>query len=69
MALRAHRREAWDRIAWQLYWIVNTQPNFGSRPRYGRPLWQFNPLSRRPRPSQLEKDAAFAAVWDIVEDG
>lgn len=67
-ALEARRREEFDRLGWQLFWIINTRPNFAKRRRPTIPLWRFNPLAKRPARSAAELDAAFDACWEIAEE-
>lgn len=67
-ALRAHREEQFDQIGWQLYWIINTRPQFGKVRKPPRPLWHFNPFAKRPKPTPAEQEAGFNALWKIAAD-
>jgi hypothetical protein len=66
--LRARREERFDEIGWQLYWIINTRPQFGKHPRPPRPLWHFNPYLKRPAPTAAEQHAGFDALWNMAVD-
>jgi hypothetical protein len=67
-ALAAWRRERYDQISYVLCWLVNSQPTFSKQQRSTIPLWRFNRMARRPKQTQMEKDAAFDALWAIAED-
>ncbi len=49
-----------------LYWIVNSQPNFGKTARSPIPIYKFNPLSQQPEAGQ--STLVFDALWAMAKD-
>jgi hypothetical protein len=69
-AVKARRREDWDRLAWGLLWVVNRMPNFGKRPRPPVRFHQLNPMTRlyaAGRRSGLSDDALELALDRMTE--
>lgn len=67
-AVDANRRDEWDRLGWALFWLINSKPNFSKRRRRLIPLHAFNPFASRVSKNQSEKDATFAACWELARD-
>ena len=71
LAVKAKRRDDWERLGWGLLWIVNRMPNFSKRSRPAVRMHQVNPFAKIElrRKSPAAKEAAFNALWDQTEDG
>jgi len=55
-------------LSWQLWWLINTQPQFSAKPRPIIPLWRLDPFAERPAMTQTELDAQVNALWDMATD-
>ena len=63
LAVEAKRRDAWERLAWGLMWVVNRMPNFSKRRRPPVRMHQLNPfLKHTGRRSGLSDDGLEMAL-------
>ena len=68
-ALEAKRADDWTRLGWELYWLVNTRPTFGSKPPPTIPMHKLNPFAKPAERDAAKIDAAFDAVWHLAPEG